>query len=255
LAPVGQYGNGVGRGLLATMRVIPGMVQWLGVEVAVVAAITAVAMTLSARDRRWGLATVAGCGGTLALLLASGFNNDVYADYGMAMLPLVFVTAAGAVARLGEFAGTSRRAAIVLATSVLVVSALPGTLSHLSDGTRFDYRPALERVATAVERKPLLGWPLIQSRYYGRDTEIREFEGTATQLERMDIETGFWVIGSFARYGLYPEDGTARPWLDANCRVALRTERARVDYRNYRTELFWCGRPPVPPPAAASSSR
>lgn len=249
LAPVGQYGNGVGRGVFTTLRVVPGMAQWLGVEVAFVAAFAGVAMLMSRRDRRWGAAAVLGCGGTLVLLLLSGIRNDVYADYGMAMLPLVFVTAAGAVARVASSAGASRQAVLIVATGVLVVSALPGVASHLSDGTRFDYRPALERVAASGESKTLLGWPLVQSRYYSHGLEIKEFEGTAAQLEAMDRTAGFWVIGSFARYGLFPDDGTTRPWLDANCVVALRTERTRIDYRNYRTELFWCG---VGPPPARS---
>lgn len=247
LAPVGIYGNGAGRGIATTLRIIPGMAQWLGVEVAFVAAFGAVAMLFTARDRRWGAAAVLGCGSTLVLLLVSGIGNDVYADYGMAMLPLVFVTAAGVVVRLGAMAGSSRPAVVIGATAVLVVSALPGTVSHLSDGTRFDYRPALARVAASAEARPLLGWPLIQSRHYAPGLEIREFEGTAAQLKGMNLEEGFWVIGSFARYGLFPEDGTARPWLDMHCRVELRTERPRVDYRVYRTELFWCsGGAPAP---------
>ena len=245
-APAGRFSNGVGRGIGETLRVFLGMIQWSGMDVAVVACLAGAAFLLAPRDRRWGAVTLVGCATGVLLLLVSGVGNDIYADYGMAMLPLVFVTAGGVVHRLGEVAGAARLASTIGATVLLVSSALPGTLSHYSNGTRYDHRPSFARIADSAEPHPVFAWPIIVARHYAPELVLSEFAGSAAQLERASVDGGFWVLTSVSRQGLVPDDGSARQWLDRHCRVELRTERPRFDYRSYRVELLWCGDMPAP---------
>lgn len=243
---------GGGRGLFYTLRTVPAMVQWLGPEVAAAAAAGALFMFLrldDARDRRWGAMTVVGAATTVGLILFAGLRSPVYADYGMAMLPLVFVTVGGAVQRVGEVLPSGRSVWALAATLVLALGSAPGTVSHLSDGTRYDYRPAYAYLARAGGGRPVLGWPTIIQRQYAPDLRFEELQYTVRHLERALGEyQGFWLLTSHARYGLVGDNGRLMPWIDAHCRTVLRTGRQRVDYRSYRVELAWCGA--LPPPAA-----
>ncbi|MEP6474531.1 MAG: glycosyltransferase family 39 protein, partial [Gemmatimonadota bacterium] len=166
--------NWSGRGLVATVLLVPAIVEWLSPTLAATAAAGMAGMAWGPRDRRFALVALLGCGGALTLLLAASLRGDVYADYGMAMLPLVFVVIGGAVERLSEPFGS--RAGLVAggAAVVLAASTLPSTISHLNDGTRFDYRPAYEFVAAQPGNHLVMGWPDVVAHAYAPGIRFKE---------------------------------------------------------------------------------
>ena len=238
LSPAGQFGNGVGRGAVQSVGVFLGMVQWLSAEVVAMTGIAIVGMLLSARDRRWGSVVLAGATTMLVILAFASFENDIYADYGMASLPLMFATLGGAAQRLTEC--TRTRAAAWATCALVVAASLPASLSHLSDGSRFEYRPAIESIRESGRRRPLLAWPLIVARYYAPELAVTELLGTREQFEEFSRRGGFDVIVSHARNGVRVLDDQGLAWLDVHCRVRQRTTRPRLDYRSYRVDLWTC---------------
>ncbi len=156
-------------------------------------------------------------------LLAST-RTDVYADYGVSMLPLGIAAVVLLVCEGGLKAG---RLAVGI-TGVLLAGMLPAPVSQLSDGMRFDYRPAYSAIASQQQfARPVLAWPLIVQRYYAPTLAATEFMRTTQQLDSL-ASTGqsFWVVASENRGGLVEANGGAvQAWLDNNCRRRLITQR------------------------------
>jgi 4-amino-4-deoxy-L-arabinose transferase-like glycosyltransferase len=229
------------RGLNAGLRLVPAMVQWAN-PVILTAAVVGLAHQLfgtRAEDRRWGSMAAAGCLTGVGFLVVIAFRLSVYADYAMAALPLVFVSVGGLLQRVSEALHKGSRSFLAGATLVLTAAVLPGLVSHLSDGTRFDYRPAYAYIE--------LGWPAAVQQYYAPNLRFRPLRLTPEYLDQTLQDTsGFWLVGSYRRYGMAWDRGGAR-WVTYHCRQVLQTQRPRLDYRSYRVELHWCG--PRPPPA------
>ncbi|UCF19793.1 MAG: glycosyltransferase family 39 protein [Gemmatimonadota bacterium] len=234
------------RGLAAALRLVPAMVQWATPVVVTVALIGLLYLLgRPGPDRRWGLLSTLGLASGLGLLLAAATSRSVYADYAIAMLPLVYVTVGGVVQRVGETLGTRSYGFVLAAAVVLAADVLPGTASHLSDGTRFDYRPAYAYLERTAGDNLVLGWPDVIQRYYAPDLNFKLLRRDIGELDETLKQTGgFWVVGSYRRYGMVLDNGRVSRWLDGNCRRVLRTERPRLDYRTYRVELHWCGANP-----------
>lgn len=230
--------NWGGRGWLAGVRLVPAMVEWLTPAV-VVAGIAGALLLAAERDaarRRWGMMTLAGCGATILLLMAASTRTDVYADYGVAMLPLLFVSAGALAQRV-----RGRGATAVLA-ALLGAAVLPGAASHLSDGTRFDYRPAFRHVAREAPGRLVVTWPLILQRHYAPALRGAELRPDPRRLDaRLAAEGEIWVIASVKRYGIAMDDsGALAAWLARHCRRDAAFERPRWDYRVYRVEVWRC---------------
>jgi hypothetical protein len=243
--------NWSGRGVLATVRLVPAMVQWMGPEVFAASIAGLAVLLLTPGDRRWASMACLGGASGLGGLLAASFTTDVYADYGMSMLPLIYVTVGGSVQRLGEMMRPPLRAWFpAMATLVLTAAVLTGTLSHLSDGTRFDYRPSYAWIEENGPEYLVAGWPIILQRHYSPDLRFVELQRTPEFLAGLaEREGNFWLIGSYRRYGLAGGGGGTTDWIRGNCRTVQVHERPRFDYRNYRVELHWCG-PGMPPVAS-----
>ena len=249
LKAVGQSGalrNWGGRGVEATLRTVPAMVEWMTLPVAV-ASVVGVVLLLTRQhplDRRIGLIALLGIATSVTLTLVAGLKTDVYADYGMAMLPLVYVAIGGAVARVDELlpppAGRWWSGAIV---AVLGAATLPGVVSNLIDGMRFDYRPAYRYVQQFTPGRLVVGGPAIEQRYYAPGQPFMEIPPDGTLgLERIARDSGsFWLLATYTRQGLQYDDGWTRHWIELRCHTVLRTERQRLDYRVYRLDLAWCG--------------
>jgi hypothetical protein len=246
---LGAYRNAGGRGSAAIVRLVPAMIQWAGPVVIAAAACAVYYLLFRSRpaDRRWGLVILLGCGSATVLLFLSSFVTDAYASYGVAALPLVFVGIGGLVQRLAEALAQTGRAFAIGATAVLCGGVLPGTVSHLSDGTRFDYRPAFEFIARAGGDPLVLGWPEVLQRYYAPELRFEEIPDEERDLDaRLAANGGFWLIGSYRRYGMVSDNGHHGPWIDAHCRRVQQSQGARLDYRSYRVVLHWCGPEPFP---------
>ena len=242
----GAVRNWGGRGWLASVRLVPAMVEWLTPAVAVAGAAGALVLVLD-RDpgrRRWGAMALCGCAASVALLLAASTRTDVYADYAVAMLPLVFVSA-GALARAAAARAGSAAASTAVLAALLGAAVFPGTASHLSDGTRFDYRPAFAHVARTAPELTVLTWPVPLQRHYAPALRGRGLPTDPRRLDRfLAEERDLWAVASVRRHGIAMDDtGAVAAWLDAHCRRAHAHQRPRWDYRVYRVELWRCTAP------------
>lgn len=236
--------NWGGRGVDASLRLLPAMVQWMGPETAIAGLLGVVVLAGStvARDRVWAGMAALGVLSCVVLMMVASFRTDVYADYGMSMLPLVYVTIGAGIQRLGDALLFQRRVLEVGAAAILAAGILPDTVSHLSDGTRFDYRPAYAYIQAEGPAERVVGWPVILQRAYAPDLDFAELRMDRNWLQQQVEENGtIWLVASYHRSGLVMDPGDVQPWIDANCRVRQRTERTRLDYRNYRVELYRCG--------------
>jgi hypothetical protein len=243
----GQVRNFSGRGSLATLRLVPAIIQWMTPVVGaagIIGGVAATAASVSPPLRRWGSMVVAGYVFTPVLLVVASFITDIYADYTIGLLPLAHASCGVLVALAAETAGARARGLSIAALLVLVAGVAPWTVSHLSDGTRFDYRPALELVRNTTPAAPLLAWPEIVARRYAPDLEVRPLHLDPRALESQLLAAareGFWVIISVREYGTVGDPTFAgTEWLLAHCRRRLVHERMRFDSRRYRVELYRC---------------
>lgn len=236
--------NWGGRGWLAGVRLVPAMVEWLAPAVAV-AGVAGALLLLGERDaarRRWGMMTLCGCGAAILLLLAAATRTDVYADYAVAMLPLLFV-AAGSLAQLAaDRMRSGAAAAPAVLAALLGAAVLPGAASHLSDGTRFDYRPAYRHIQARAPDRLVLTWPTILQRHYAPGLRAAQLSMDPARLDaRLAAEGALWVVASAKRYGIALDDsGAVAAWLARRCLREAAFERPRWDYRVHRVEVWRC---------------
>jgi hypothetical protein len=127
-------------------------------------------------------------------------------------------------------------------TGILAAGVLPSTVSHLSDGTRFDYRPAFRQIAAAAPELPVLTWPIIVQQTYAPRLKGRELHMTRPFLAaQLAEERELWVVLPVQRYGIVGDDsGEVGQWLNSNCRLNTSFERPRLDYRVYRVDSYRC---------------
>lgn len=237
--------NGGDRGLLATLRLVPAMVDWMTLLVAAsaVAGVVLLIRSSTGEHRRFGWMAVFGSAFTLVALFVLSFRTAIYADYGIAALPLVLVAAAFPVAWLAEHLPASISSlGVNSVTWILVVGILPSTASHLSDGTRFDYRPALSQINATAPSVEVLAWPIAIQRAYFPALNSREIPTTAAGLDSaLKRYQDVWAVVSVKRYGIVGDDtGGMASWLRQNCRQKGEYQRPRLDYRIYRVDLWRC---------------
>lgn len=237
--------NGGDRGLLATLRLVPAMIDWMTLIVAA-AALAGVVLLRSASlpsHRRFGAMAVFGSVLTLVALFALSFRTAIYADYGIAALPLLLVAAAYPTALLaGSGDQMTASAGSAVLTWILVIGVLPSTVSHLSDGTRFDYRPAFNQINRTAPDIEVLAWPVVIQREYDPGLHSREMPSTVTGLDSaLSRYRDLWAVASVKRYGMVGDDtGDMARWFWQNCRKEGQFERPRLDYRIYRVDLWRC---------------
>jgi len=232
------------RGLLAGLRLVPAIVEWLTPLVAIAAAI-GIVLALGTRDparRTWAAVAFGGATVGVLLLIAASAVTSVYADYAAAALPLLFIgvgaLAASALERLRS-GGTQ-----FLAVCLLLIGGalLPNVASQLSSGTRFDYRPAFRHIQQTAPDRPVLMWPVVLQQHYapGLDGRVLRIQRQFLD-ETLGQEGDLWLVASLRRYGYSWDDSHILPaWLERNCTLEHTYERARFDYRRYRAELYRC---------------
>jgi uncharacterized membrane protein len=237
--------NGGDRGLLATLRLVPAMIDWMTVLVAASAAAGFVLLIRSklGEHRRFGWMAVFGSIFTLLALFVLSFRTAIYADYGIAALPLVLTAAAYPIAWLADHAeaSVSTLGATVVAW-IFIIGILPSTASHLSDGTRFDYRQALGQINKTDPSLEVLAWPIVIQRAYAPGLHSREIPTSAAGLDSaLQRYSDIWAVVSVKRYGIVGDDtGEMATWLRQNCRQKGEYQRPRLDYRIYRVDLWRC---------------
>ena len=237
--------NWSGRGLAATLRLVPAIVEWATLPV--VALSVAGAFLLFAVDgprRRVGAMAIMSALVTVMLLFVMSFSTDVYADYAIGMLPLALIAAGGAVQLMYERLGASRWLGAMLVTGIVIAGGLPSTVSYLFDGLRFDYRPAFERIVREAPDDPVLAWPVAIQRHYAPQLESLDLQVSPGRRDRLLETSGqAWAVVSVKRHGIAADDdGVVASWLADRCRRVESYERPRLDYRMYRVELWRCNR-------------
>jgi hypothetical protein len=244
----GAVANWSGRGWAATVSLLPAMAQLVTLSVLAASAagiIIALLPRSSIRSRAFGLVALGGAFAGATLLLLASTRTNVYADYGAAMLPLAF----GAVAGVVLLPGTGRPGAVAgLLAFILTMGGLPETISQLSDGMRFDYRPAFQRISAAGPDRPALVWPRVVQQHYAPELRTIEFRYEVGQLDSVARTVPeFWVVASYHRQGMVGQAPAAtEAWLSRHCRSDFTSEGKRFDYRIYRVTLFACsGVPPA----------
>jgi hypothetical protein len=192
-------------------------------------------------DRRWGALTAGAGLVTILILLIASFHTAVYADYATPLLAVLFVTIGGVVQRVAEQLDRGGRWLLLGATALLVATVAPEVASHLSDGTRFDYRPSYEFARANGKDRPLVGSPAVLVHYYASDLPSRELPESVDMLTQWLRASGtLWVIAPYHRNGLVGGGAGMDRWLFGHCQQVLRTERPRFDYRMYRVDLYAC---------------
>lgn len=251
--------NGSDRGLLATLRLVPAMVDWATPTIVVAALLGAIFLLRSGRlgERRFGLMVImGGCTTVVALFLLS-LITAVYADYGIAALPLVIVAAAGLVTSVARHVPAERRRSVAAAVTILLlVGVFPSAASYLSDGTRFDYRPAFARIEREAPTLAVLTWPIPQQQAYAPQLRAMPLPTGAAQLESaLGTDRDLWAVVSVKRYGIVGDDrGDMASWLSSHCRLRDQYQKPRFDYRMYRVDLWRCAASDSGHQAASTSS-
>jgi len=239
--------NFAGRGLTATLRLVPAMVQWMTPTVFVAGALGAVVLIADrSRPEERRLGTMATAGAFVAMMLLAGASlvTDVYADYGIAFLPLLFATAGALVVTAARQMAAGRAAFQLAAAAVLAAGIAPHTASHLIDGTRFDYRPAIRLIDAAAPQLPVFAWPVALARHYGPRLTVHELVLEPHVLDSaLAAAPDLWLVVSVREYGpMGDAGGRGTAWVAARCRLSLAHERLRFDSRRYRVELYRCRR-------------
>ncbi|HEY9463038.1 MAG TPA: glycosyltransferase family 39 protein [Vicinamibacterales bacterium] len=229
------------RGFAATLRLVPAMIDWMTVPVFIAAAIGAFTLAAGKKEvRPVGSMTIVASIGTFVLLFVASTRTGVYADYGIGILPMVFLSVAGLSSLRGS-GGIAMPAALL---AIVIGSGAPSTVSFLSDGLRFDYRPAYAAVAARDPNAVVLGWPEILRKYYA--PKLRGFElrpDTAYLDGILQREGTVWPVVSAKRYGIVEDnDGQLASWLSEHCRLVSSFTRPRFDDRIYRVDLHRCQR-------------
>ncbi|MCU0621047.1 MAG: glycosyltransferase family 39 protein [Gemmatimonadales bacterium] len=233
--------NWAGRGLGASLRLVPGVVQWAtpGVFVAAGCAILAGLAAESARVRRWSFMAGGSALVGLPLLMAASFRTNIYSDYAVAIVALLLVACGGVALVVLNTAGT------VVAGLILAAGVLPSTASHLLDGTRLDFRPAFARIRDAGPGAMVLVKPIIQARRYA--PELREVETIERRAALDSVARGepwVWLVTSRQRTGLqFDADRSVSSFIAERCRPEGSWERTRFDFRAHRVELYRCAVP------------
>lgn len=230
-----------GRGLGASLRLIPAIVQWITPVQFAAGALGTLGCIAAMRTRIWGLTALFGAGSLLVLLGIATFRTDTYADYAVALVPLAIVSSSVALVGIGgdDLKSYWTRVGLLL---VVIAGILPSTVSYLLDGMRFDYRPALELAAARAPEDPIIGQPEILMRYYSPQSRHLPYRVGSVDLdETVEREGRFWLVLSAREYGYSLAEPDTEAWTSRHCRKVRSFTQMRLDSRHYRVELFSCG--------------
>jgi hypothetical protein len=203
-------------------------------------------------QRRMAMMAVLGIGLPVAIMQVAGLRGLVPVSvlYVSAALP-VFLVAVGATANLLDAANRPGWTAVVLG-ALVGAALLPGTVSHLADGSRFEFRKPLLLVQRRDPGATVLVYPVIHARWEAPELDALEFRpalGTAYLDSLRTARDRFWVVAPLRRNGMLGDsDGTKLRWLHRYCDLQSSWRRPRFDYERFDTELYRCGSAGTPEP-------
>ncbi len=168
--------------------------------------------------------------------------------YLSAALP-AFLVACGAAVNLLDMTRHAARSALVVAL-ILAASLMPGTVSHLLDGSRFEFRRPLQEVQRQDPQATVLVYPVIHARWETPGLDAVEFRpalGVAFLDSLRVARHDFWVVAPLRRMGMAGDGGGDKlRWLQRFCTLELAYRHPRFDFERYDTELYRCGASAAP---------
>jgi hypothetical protein len=203
-------------------------------------------MSGSATRRRVAAMTALGLGVPVLIMQAAGMRGLVPVSvlYLAAAMP-VFLVCCGAAVNLLDGTHYAPRSALVLAL-ILAASLMPGTVSHLLDGSRVEFRRPLQEVQRQDPRATVLVYPVIHARWETPDLDAVEFRpALGTQfLDSLRVARGdFWIVAPLRRLGMAGDgDGAKLRWIQRHCDLERAYRHPRFDFERYDTELYRCTR-------------
>ncbi len=253
--------NGGVRLIDANLRLVPAILEWASPVLVAAGALGLLLIAVrkprahgSERDasdaavsaetrRREAASTLArGAASTVALVAIASTATAAYADYAIGLLPALCVGAG----LLAWWLTQSTRAPVV---GLLVAAGMaPSLISHVVDGSRFDYRPAFAVVREEAPHQLMLTWPVAIGVHYAADLRRGSLAQSPAVLDSiLASEQQLWAVASFKRFGLVTDGGDGlRQWLQAHCVEQQSFERLRFDVRQYRVSLQTCRAPSTP---------
>jgi len=241
LGPRRALDNGSVRLDAANNRLVLAIVEWVSPIILLAGGIGLLCLILqrvnrATREAAWmiGLGSLS----TIVLVVLASRFTGTYADYAIGALPGIFV---GAGALAAWVSRDSSAKALTVGT-LLVVGILPSLASHLSDGTRFDYRPAFAAIRTLDSTRITLVWPEVTALHYAADLRrVRLNQPSASLDSLLQREGEVWAVVSEKRYGVASSaQAGLSEWTRDRCQEVRHFERPRFDYRQYRVSLQRC---------------
>lgn len=241
LGPKRGLDNGSVRIDAANDRLLLAIIEWLSPIIVVAAGLGFLWMffqRVNRSHRESALMLGLGSLSTIALVVLASRITGTYADYAIGALPAMFV-AVGVLAN--QVASGSLPRALTIG-AILVTGLLPSLASHLSDGTRFDYRPAFAEIRRLDAQRLTLVWPEVTAKHYASDLPRIRLNQSSKALDSLLLSRkDLWAVVSEKRYGVsISGQSTIESWLDDHCRDVERFEHRRFDYRQYRVSLKHC---------------
>jgi hypothetical protein len=194
-------------------------------------------------ERRMAAMMGMGLGVPLVVMQFAGMRHliPVSVLYLSAAIP-VFLLAVGASTNLVGVVRRERAAAAV--ALVLAASLVPGTLSHLLDGSRFEFREPLLVVQQRDPGATVLVYPVIHARWEAPEldaVELRPVLDTAFLGSVRAEHSRFWIVAPLRRAGMMGDTGGAEyRWIQRYCDLQAAYRRPRFDFERYDTELYRC---------------
>jgi hypothetical protein len=169
--------------------------------------------------------------------------------YLSAAVPAFLVTC-GAAVNVLDMTRHAARSALVLSL-VLAASLMPGTVSHLLDGSRFEFRRPLHEVQQRDPGATVLVYPVIHARWESPDLDAVEFRpdlGVPFLDSLRAARDEFWIVAPLRRMGLVGDgDGAKLRWIQRYCELERAYRHPRFDFERYDTQLYRCSRVPAAP--------
>lgn len=242
-SPDTGMGNWGGRGIGASLRLLPAIAQMMTPALGASALLGGLFLLRSDKSdsRLMGAMGLGALLGGPALLAVLSIRTNIYSDYAVAMLPLAIVMSAALLSHLTIF----NRSGWWIGALLVVGASAPETASQLLNGMRFDPRAALKQAATTSPERIIVGWPLIILRHYAPGAQVMEQPSSPVALDSLaSSRSPFWFIASRSRFGLMGPGGRSlEGWLNMNCSERGRWSDRRIDFRVYQTLLLQCTQP------------
>lgn len=180
----GSIGNLGSRGIAATLRLVPAMVDWMTLPVFIGACVGALLMTFRrSENRRIGVIAIASTIGAMVLLVGASFRTGVYADYGIGILPLLFLCVTALSSELASPIERGRANLVLLA--LVVGSERPRSCRSCPTDCVSTIDPRIEQSRRKIPRASSLAG----RKFCGASTRLICAATSSSRIPRISMES------------------------------------------------------------------